>query len=73
MSTTSTEFSETKKYRIHFQYKNWIGKPDPSGMGKAYYYSDDPGWITDQCSWLKQKGNKVLSVQKRVGKVWRKM
>ena len=61
------------KYRIFYRYRQWKGKPDPSNMGTAYIYSDDPGWITQQCSKLKANGHQVLKVQKRHGKQWRTM
>ena len=62
-------------YRIHYQYKNWIGKPDPSGMGTAYIVSEDVSWIHDKCLRLESGGDKVIAVEKwnrGTGK-WRKI
>lgn len=66
-------FEETKKYRLHAKYKNWIGKPDPSGFGDYYVYSDDPSWLHEEALRRTRKGDKVLATQKRVGKRWIKM
>jgi len=50
-------------YRIKYRYKHWIGRPDPSGMGVAYYLSDSLDWIRSKVRWLAEHGDKVLAVQ----------
>lgn len=64
-------FEETKTYRIHAQYRQWIGKPDPSGFGKFYVYSDDPSWTQEKAIDLTRKGHKVLSIQKANNGKWK--
>lgn len=58
------DYPNNKKYRIYYRYRRWIGKPDPSGFGTTYVYSDDPGWITQECSRLKRQGHQILKVQR---------
>lgn len=54
----------SKKYRIYYRNRQWIRKPDPNGFGLTYVYSDDPGWITMQCSLLQRQGHQILKVQR---------
>jgi len=66
-------FEETKNFRLYVQYKNWIGKPDPSDFGKYYIYSDDPSWLHEEALRRKRQGDKVLATEKRVGEKWIKI
>jgi len=59
-----------KKYRIRVQYKNWIGRPDPSGMGKYYLYSDDPAWLHDAALLRQRWGDKVLATERNCDGEW---
>lgn len=58
-------------YRVYYRYRQWKGKPDPSNMGTAYVYSDDPSYITETCSKLKAHGHQVLKVQKQHEGKWK--
>jgi len=68
-----TEPLSDKKYRIYYIHEHWVGKADPTGTGKSYLYSNDPGYITEQCLQLKRKGCRVLKVQKNLGGEWKTM
>lgn len=70
-----TNDCSTKKYRIHCLYKNWIGKPDPSGFGKFYVYSDDPSWLHGESMRRERWGDKVLATEKNMDGEgdWRKI
>ena len=62
-----------KSYRIRVKYKNWIGKPDPSGFSEYYVYSDDPAWLHEEALRRKRLGDKILATEKREGTKWIKM
>jgi hypothetical protein len=62
-----------KQYRLHVQYKNWIGKPDPCGHGKFYQYHDDPSALHEKAVQLERRGNKVLGTEKNVDGNWVRM
>jgi hypothetical protein len=57
------------QYRVHYRYRQWIGKSDPTDMGTSYIYSNDPSWIHERALRLKREGHKVLATQRwRSGK-----
>ena len=64
-------YPDNKKYRVYYIHKHWVGKADPTNAGRAYIYSNDPGFITDQCTHLKRTGCRVLRVEKNTGGVWK--
>jgi len=53
-------------YRICYTHKAWVGKPDPSGFGRATLSSKDPSWIHEQASKLKLKGCRVHRIERRL-------
>jgi len=55
---------QKKLYKVTYQYRQWIRKPDPSGFGKNTVVSDDYSWIHEQCLRLKSQGHRVLAVEK---------
>lgn len=67
------DYPDNKRYRLHVQYKNWVGKPDPSGFGDYYVYSDDPSWLHEEAQRLSRKGNRILSTEKNDGGKWVRM
>ena len=53
------------QYRIRYHFKNWREKPDPSGFGVQYIYSDDPSWLHEEANKLKRKGHWGIQIQVR--------
>lgn len=51
-------------YRIHYRYRQWIGKPDRAGFGTSFVYSNDPSWIQEKAAKLKSAGHQILQIQK---------
>ena len=58
------------KYRIQCRYKNWIGKPDPSGFGTFSINSNDSDYLNQKAHELTRKGHKVYKFQKHVEGKW---
>lgn len=52
-------------YRVTYTHKAWVGKPDPSGMGKGTLTSRDPSWIHEQAMKLSLKGCKVHKIERQ--------
>ena len=46
------------RYMFKMQYRQWVGKPDPSGFGSYYMHTDDPDWGHKQTL----KGEVILSM-----------
>jgi len=46
------------RYTVHFRYRRWRGKPDPSDFGTAFMHTDDPEWADRAAA----KGHEILSV-----------
>lgn len=67
---TDRENPTGKKYRLVAQYRNWIGRPDPSGFGKFLYASNDPSWLHEQSVKLQSKGHRVIHTQRWVDGHW---
>ena len=53
-----------KTYRIRYRYRQWVGKPDPSGFGIGLVYSDDCEWIHSKAAELHRRGCRGISIQK---------
>lgn len=64
---------EAYSYRIRCRYRQWIGKPDPSGHGVFYVYSNDPSWLHEEALHRQRAGHKVLAFEKNEGGKWRRM
>ena len=62
--------SDTKLYRIRYMYRQWIGKPDPSGFGKAYLQSSDLQWLQRESQRLTRNGHRVLCAELQCGGLW---
>jgi len=56
---------QEKQYRLRIRYKNWIGKPDPSGFGTQHIMSNDPSWLHEEALRRRRWGDKVLATEKR--------
>ena len=52
------------KFRVHYRYREWIGKPDPSDVGTTYLYSNDYGWLQEQIMRLTANGNQIIRIQR---------
>jgi len=50
-------------WRIVARYRQWIGKPDPSGFGEFFVYSNDQSWIRKKVKKLISEGHKILRIE----------
>lgn len=57
-------------YRVAYRMRQWIGKPDPSGMGINVIDYSDPGAMHDRCVRLDRAGHKVIGFWAWNGKEW---
>ena len=53
-----------RRYRLVYQYRNWIGRPDPSGFGRAVVSSDDPSWLHEHSIKLQSQGHRIIHTQR---------
>lgn len=44
------------KYRLRVVAPAWTGKPDPSGFGVSYTYSDDVSWLHEHAMRRARRG-----------------
>ena len=58
------------RYRLSCRYRQWIGKPDPSGFGTFTVESEDPSWLQQHGQELTLKGHKVLRTEKLEDGKW---
>lgn len=63
-------FTETSRYRILVQYRQWIGKPDPSGFSTYLLYSNDPSWLHEEAVRIQRRGHRIVKWQRRDAAVW---
>ena len=47
-------------------YRQWIGKPDPSGFGRYEVRSKDPSWLHEYMLKAKSRGDRVGVMCKRL-------
>jgi hypothetical protein len=57
-------------YQLCCRYRQWIGKPDPSGFGTFNVASKDLAWLQSYGQELTLKGHTILRIQKQVGEKW---
>ena len=47
------------EYRIEATYRQWIGKPDPSGFSTFAVTSEDPSWIHEEKLRILKQGHRI--------------
>jgi hypothetical protein len=65
--------NESPKYRAHMRYKNWIGKPDPSGFGDYYVISDSMSWLDKEVEGRVKCGDRLLGYERSEDGKWKRI
>lgn len=68
------EINEEYQFRVLHKYREWVGKPDPSGFSTQYFYAKTWKAIAKHIECLGKAGHKVLKIEeKNDAGTWRRV